>query len=224
MRNETAYGTTHSVTCIPINRDCIFNTWAGQYNRLVYPAIFLDRDGVLIENRADYVRDWSHVKIFPEAIHALSLATDTNYKIVIVTNQSAVGRGLILQESADEINLRLINLIHHHGGRVDAVYMCPHTPDDDCFCRKPRPGLLLQAARELSLDLQHSWMIGDAWSDLQAGQRAGVRQTILVKTGRGAAQLLQTCPEEITGHLIFDNLLLAIDAIFSRGNAEAFRV
>lgn len=187
----------------------------------MYPAIFLDRDGVLIENRADYVRDWSHVKIFPEAIHALSLATDTNYKIVIVTNQSAVGRGLVLQAHADEINRRLINLIHHRGGQVDGVYMCPHKPDDDCSCRKPRPGLLLQAARELTLDLQHSWMIGDAWSDLQAGQRAGVRQTILLKTGRGAEQLQQPCPEEIAGHLIFDNLLLAFDAIFSMGNPEA---
>ena len=221
MRNETAYPTTDLVACTPINRDRILNTLAGQYNRLMYPAIFLDRDGVLIENRADYVRDWSHVKIFPEAIHALSLATDTNYKIVIVTNQSAVGRGLVLQANADEINRRLINLIHQRGGQVDGVYMCPHKPDDHCFCRKPRPGLLLQAARELSLDLQRSWMIGDAWSDLQAGQRAGVRQTILLKTGRGAEQLLQPYPEEIGSHLIFDNLLLAFDAIFSTGNAEA---
>jgi D-glycero-D-manno-heptose 1,7-bisphosphate phosphatase len=188
----------------------------------VFPAIFLDRDGVLIENRSDYVRDWSHVRIIPEAIHALSLARATNYKIVIVTNQSAVGRGLILQANADEINHRLVNLIHHHGGQVDGVYMCPHKPDDDCLCRKPRPGLLLQAAGELSLNLQRSWMIGDAWSDLQAGQRAGVRHTILLKTGRGAEQLQQPGPEEIAGHLIFDNLPLAFDTIFAIGNVQAF--
>ena len=99
--------------------------------------------------------------------------------------------------------------------------MCPHKPDDGCFCRKPNPGLLLQADKELSVDLQRSWMIGDAWSDLQAGQRAGVRHTILLKTGRGTEQLSQPCPEEIKDHLIFDNLLLAFDAIFSMGNAEA---
>ena len=186
----------------------------------MYPAIFLDRDGVLIENRSDYVRDWSQVKIIPEAIHALSLATARNYKIVIVTNQSAVGRGLVLPENAEEINRRLVNLIHHHGGQVDGVYMCTHKPDDDCFCRKPRPGLLLQAARELSLDLQRSWMIGDAWSDVQAGQRANVRHTILLKTGRGPAQLLQPCPEEITSHLVFDNLPLAFEAIFGIDNAK----
>jgi len=189
----------------------------------MHPAIFLDRDGVLIENRSDYVRDWSQVKIIPEAIHALPRAMARHYTIVIVTNQSAIGRGLVLQANAEEINRRLVNLIHHHGGHVAGVYMCPHKPDNDCFCRKPKPGLLLQAARELSLDLKRSWMIGDAWSDVQAGQRAGVAGSILLKTGRGTEQLLQPCPEEITGHLIFDNLLLAFDAIFSMGNTETIQ-
>jgi D-glycero-D-manno-heptose 1,7-bisphosphate phosphatase len=79
---------------------------------------------------------------------------------------------------------------------------------------------LLQAAKELSLDLQSSWMIGDAWSDMQAGQRAAVRQKILLKTGRGSDQLLQPCPEEVTGHLICDSLPLAFDAIFALDNTS----
>jgi len=187
----------------------------------MHPAIFLDRDGVLIENRSNYVRDWSQVKIIPEAIHALSLTQARNYKIVIVTNQSAIGRGLVRPEKADEINRRLVNLIQHHGGQVDGVYVCPHKPDDDCICRKPKPGLLLQAASELSLDLQRSCMIGDAWSDVQAGQRAGVLHKIILKTGRGPEQLLGPRPEEIAGPLIFDNLPLAFDAIFSIGNTQA---
>ena len=187
----------------------------------MHPAIFLDRDGVLIENRSDYVRDWSQVKIIPEAIYALSLTQARNYKIVIVTNQSAIGRGFVRPEKADEINRRLVNLIQHHGGQVDGVYVCPHKPDDDCICRKPKPGLLLQAARELSLDLQRSCMIGDAWSDVQAGQRAGVLHKIILKTGRGPEQLLGPRPEEIAGPLIFDNLPLAFDAIFSIGNTQA---
>ena len=187
----------------------------------MHRAIFLDRDGVLIENRSDYVRDWSQVRIIPEAIHALSLTPARNYKIVIVTNQSAIGRGLIQPEKADEINRQLFNLIRHHGGQVDGVYVCPHKPDDGCFCRKPKPGLLLQAANELSLDLQRSWMIGDAWSDVQAGQRAGVLQNIILKTGRGTEQLLGPRPEEIAASLIFDNLPLAFDAIFSIDNIQA---
>lgn len=179
------------------------------------PAIFLDRDGVLIENEPEYVRDWSQVKIYSEAIHALSLPGIKNYKVVIVTNQSAVGRGLISLESASEINRLLVNLIHQQGGQVDSVYMCPHAPTDGCFCRKPKPGLLLQAAKDLSLDLQRSWMIGDAWSDVQAGQNAGVQHAVLLKTGRGREELLLPRPENITSHFIFDNIFQAINAIIT---------
>lgn len=186
----------------------------------MFPAIFLDRDGVLIENRSDYVRDWSQVKIYPDTIRALSLSAIKNYKVVIVTNQSVVGRGLISLETADEINSRLVNYILHHGGQIDAVYMCPHKPDDGCSCRKPNPGLLLQAAKELSLDLPRSWMIGDAWSDVLAGQSAGVRLAILLKTGRGREQLLQSRPENVTNHLILDNLTFALDTIFTIDNIQ----
>ncbi len=193
------------------------------YNVPMYPSIFLDRDGVLIENRSDYVRDWSQVKIIPEAIHALSLAPIKKYKVVIVTNQSVVGRGLILLETAQEINQQLINLIRDHGGQIDGVYMCPHQPEDGCSCRKPLPGLLLQAAKDLSLDLQRSWMIGDAWSDVQAGEAAGMRGTILLKTGRGSEQLLQPRLEMVTGNLVFDNLPLAFEAIFTIDNNTAIR-
>ncbi len=181
----------------------------------MYPAIFLDRDGVLIENQPDYVRDWTQVKIIPEAVHALSIAPIKNYKVIIVTNQSAVGRGIILLKTAEEINQRLINLIRDRGGHIDGVYMCPHAPEDGCSCRKPLPGLLLQAAKDLSLDLQHSWMIGDAWSDVQAGEAAGIHGAILLKTGRGAEQLRQAHLETATTNLVFDNLPLALEAIFT---------
>jgi histidinol-phosphate phosphatase family protein len=187
----------------------------------MYPSIFLDRDGVLIENRSDYVRDWSQVKIIPEAVHALSLAPIKKYKVVLVTNQSAVGRGLILLKTAQDINQRLINLIREQGGQIDSVYMCPHAPEDGCSCRKPLPGLLLQAAKDLSLDLQRSWMIGDAWSDVQAGEAAGLRGTILLKTGRGTEQLLQASLEKVRANLVFDNLPLAFEAILSIDNHSA---
>jgi histidinol-phosphate phosphatase family protein len=187
----------------------------------MHPAIFLDRDGVLIENRPNYVRDWSQVSTFPAAILALSRPALKAYKIVIVTNQSAVGRGIISRETADDINNQLVGVIRDQGGRVDAVYMCPHTPEDNCPCRKPKPGLLLQAANELSLDLERSWMVGDAWTDLQAGQSAGVSQSILVTTGRGTEQALQERPKDIAKHLIVENLAQAIDAILARDKKAA---
>jgi D-glycero-D-manno-heptose 1,7-bisphosphate phosphatase len=187
----------------------------------MFPAIFLDRDGVLIENRSDYVREWSQVKIFPEAIKALSRTAIKNYKVVIVTNQSAVGRGIISLDMASEINHRLLKLIHSYGGHVEGIYMCPHKPDDNCSCRKPKPGLLLQAAKELTLNLQRSWMIGDAWSDVRAGQAAGVKQTILVKTGRGRAQLSKFRPDNIPNNLIIENLTRAIDAIITTDKIQS---
>ena len=177
------------------------------------PAIFLDRDGVLIENREDYVRDWSQVVIFPKAIEALSKSVVEKYKIVIVTNQSAVGQNLITIETAREINDKLAIIVKQMGGHVDGIYMCPHIPEDHCLCRKPQPGMLLQAARELSLDLSASWMIGDAWSDLLAGQAAGTRGTIMVKTGRGARQLSLSRPEHIKEHFVFEDVHEAIHAI-----------
>ena len=181
----------------------------------MFPAIFIDRDGVVIENRAEYVLDWSQVSIFPEAIRALTNVAPEKYKIIIVTNQSAVGRGIISMETAVDINDRLIRLIQNMGSRIDGVYLCPHAPEDECNCRKPKPGLLLQAAGELSLDLKRSWMIGDAWSDIQAGQAAGVHMTVMVKTGRGADQLSLPQPKGVTEFLICDTLLQAIETILA---------
>jgi D-glycero-D-manno-heptose 1,7-bisphosphate phosphatase len=184
----------------------------------MFPAIFLDRDGVLIENRANYVRDWSQVKIFPEAIEALSNARLESFKVVIVTNQSGVGRGIIPVETAVGINDRLIDLIHGQGGRLDGAFLCPHGPDDGCNCRKPKPGLLLQAADKLSIDLKRSWMIGDAWSDVQAGLAAGVRGTIIVRTGRGTKQLSMTRPGGVGDYLVCDNLPQALATILDEGS------
>lgn len=185
------------------------------YNKDMFPAIFLDRDGVIIENRSDYVRQWSHVSILPKAIDALSGFQRAGFKIVIVTNQAAVGRGFMTFEDAQTINERLVATIKEHGGWVDGVYMCPHKPEDNCSCRKPLPGLLLQAAHELSLNLGSSWMVGDAWTDLLAGQSAGVEGTILVRTGRGADQLLQNQEREIRPFLICNDVFDALGNILS---------
>ena len=161
----------------------------------MFPAIFLDRDGVIIENRPEYVRSWEDVFIYPQALSALAQASRSRYKIILVTNQSAIGRGIISFQTGVEINDRLVNIIQAAGGRIDGVFMCPHAPEENCDCRKPRPGLFLQAAQALSLDLENSIMIGDALTDLQAAQAAGITRAILVRTGRGAEQAL--LPEAI---------------------------
>lgn len=180
----------------------------------MYPAVFLDRDGVIIENRANYVRSWSDVSIYPQALTALAKLSHTPYKTIIVTNQSAVGRGLISLDEAQAINERLVQEISGAGGRIDRVYMCPHAPDAGCDCRKPKPGLLLRAQRELSLDMSRSLLIGDALSDLFAGDAACVPQVALVRTGRGATQAQLPAASSLGSLRIYDTLSSAVADIF----------
>lgn len=175
------------------------------------PAIFLDRDGVIIENREHYVRSWADVALYPGAIKALSLINDIPLKIVIITNQSAVGRGIISVEEAEDINNRLLAVIEQSGGRIDAVFMCTHAPQQGCDCRKPRPGLILQAASELNLDLQRSFLIGDALSDIEAGKNAGITRNILVRTGRGEKQSHLPAATLIEPFQIFDRFEDAVE-------------
>ncbi len=183
----------------------------------MFPAIFLDRDGVVIENRDNYVRTWDDVLIFPQALKALAKVSDSLYKIVLVTNQSAVGRGLLKLETAEEINRRLVSRIEEAGGRVDGVYLCPHAPVDKCDCRKPKPGLILQAARELDIDLSHSIMIGDAQTDLLAARAAGVGRMALVRSGRGARQESLPRPRKLAPYPVYDSLEDVLDDFLQRG-------
>ena len=176
----------------------------------MHPAVFLDRDGVIIENRASYVLDWSDVKFYPQALDALAKASASPYKFVIVTNQSAVGRGRMTLEKAEELNHRLVAHIEHAGGRIDGVFLCPHAPEANCACRKPEPGLIIQAAEKLCLDLNRSILIGDAISDLLAGQAAGVNRLALVRTGRGLSQKRLPVPNHLKPFVTYNTLTDAL--------------
>lgn len=155
------------------------------------PAIFLDRDGVIIED-AHYLASPEGVQLVAgsaEAIHALNRA---GWPVIVVTNQAGVGRGLFPESAVDAVHARLRVLLTAYGARVDRFYYCPHHPAAElegyrreCACRKPRPGMLRTAAVELGLDLARSWMIGDRETDLAAGAAVGAR-TVLVRTGYGA--------------------------------------
>lgn len=178
------------------------------------PALFLDRDGVIIENRQDYVRSWSDVSIYHQALKALEKISPTKFKIILITNQSAIGRGFISQETALSINARLLLEIQNSGGRIDDIFMCPHTPQDLCNCRKPEPGLILEASLKHAIDLPKSVLIGDALSDIIAGQQAGIKDNILVRTGRGSVQASLLLASQIPEFRIFDTLYKALEATF----------
>jgi D-glycero-D-manno-heptose 1,7-bisphosphate phosphatase len=172
--------------------------------------VFLDRDGVILEDRDGYVRSWDEARIYPEALEALLALAGTDRKVIVITNQAGVGHGLLSPETAEEINRRLVSAIRRAGGRVDGVYMCPHTPDQGCSCRKPQPGLILQAAGEHRINLAASLLIGDALSDLRAGRNAGVGQVALVRSGRGRAQLRLDEAGELAPFAVYDTLAQAV--------------
>jgi D-glycero-D-manno-heptose 1,7-bisphosphate phosphatase len=151
------------------------------------PAVFLDRDGVLNENRADYVRSWEQVVILSGVLEAMQRLAASPFVVVVVTNQSAVGRGLLAVETLAAINQGIAWEVQQVGGHIDALYACPHTPEDGCDCRKPRPGMLLHATQDLAIDLARSFLVGDAISDMEAALAAGC-QPVMVRTGRGRKQ------------------------------------
>jgi len=174
------------------------------------PAIFVDRDGVLIKNRHDYVRNVEQAEIYAGALEALAKVSHSNYRVVIVTNQSGVGRGLIDMEEAEAINRQLVIETQKAGGRIDAVCMCVHTPEQECNCRKPKPGLIFHAANLLGIDLTNSVMIGDALTDLEAGRAAGVGRVALVRTGRGNEQVGELQSNDRDNAYIFEDLQSAL--------------
>ncbi len=178
------------------------------------PALFLDRDGVFIENRANYVQSWEDVEFFPEALAALARIREVPYKIIVVTNQSAVGRGIMSLETAVQLNNRILERVRRENGRIDASYLCPAKPGTNDPCRKPQPGMLLQAAQEHNLDLSQSYMIGDALTDIQAGQAAGVKQAILLLTGRGQAQADLPLAKKLPPFATFPALADALNFLF----------
>jgi len=135
------------------------------------PALFLDRDGTLIVDTG-YPRDPALVEVLPGAIEALR-ELQRDYALVIISSQSGIGRGLITEAEARAVHDRVIELFARGGVTFAGAYYCPHLPDAGCPCRKPAPGLLLDAARELGLDLAPSVMIGDKVSDVEAGRAAG---------------------------------------------------
>ena len=152
------------------------------------PAVFLDRDGT-INRDVGYLSTPKKLALFRGTSEAISLLSRAGYKVIVVSNQSGVGRGFISKETVKCINLRLEKMLAERGARIDAFYICPHHPDDGCSCRKPRTGLIKKAARDFGLDLSRSYIIGDKLTDIEMGRRARLKESILVLTGMGRKEL-----------------------------------
>jgi D-glycero-D-manno-heptose 1,7-bisphosphate phosphatase len=156
------------------------------------PAVFLDRDGVIIEE-VHYLSEVRQVRLLPGAARAIAQVNRLGVPVIVVTNQAGVARGKFPEERVHEAHAYLDLLLHRHGARIDRYLYCPHHPEAAvpsyrvaCACRKPKPGMLQQAVTELALDPTRSLLVGDKLSDLQAGAATGCA-TILVRTGHGLA-------------------------------------
>ena len=180
------------------------------------PAIFLDRDGVINRNRPDHVKTWAEFDFLPGVLPALRRLALLEWPVVVISNQAIVGRGLVSRQTLDVINARMVRTVQSVGGRIDRVFYCPHRPEEKCTCRKPQPGLLLQAAEQMKLDLARSFFVGDAESDVMAAKAAGCRP-VLVKTGRGVGQMALLRQDHVMGYYLAEDLSEAIDWILGPG-------
>lgn len=151
------------------------------------PAIFLDRDGVINEHRPDYVKSIEEFQLLPDVPHYLRQLQDIGFKLIIITNQSAVNRGLISPRQLYVIHNFLVQELSRYKCHIADIFYCPHRPDENCECRKPKIKMFLEAAKEHSIDLSNSWVIGDNETDVEPGKKIGCN-TIKIKTNNSLRQ------------------------------------
>lgn len=168
------------------------------------PAVFLDRDGTLIAEK-NYLCRPEDVEIFPGAGRALKQLQDAGFKLFIVSNQSGVGRGYFTLAEVDRVNEHLCRELAHDGVRIEKIYIAPEAPGQPSRGRKPSPQFLFDARDEFGLDLGQSFMVGDKLIDLECGWNAGVKKSILVRTGYGAKQEAEAT-DKLSSAVIMDGL------------------
>lgn len=176
-------------------------------------AVFLDRDGTLIEE-AGYLDRLERLIFFPYTVDAVRVLNQAGFLVVVVTNQAGIARGIVKESFLPQAHAYIDDRLHAGGARVDGYYFCPHHPEavipkfrQACVCRKPQPGMLFRAAADLDIDLSRSFVVGDRWHDLEAGQTVGAR-ALLVRTGYGRTE--EAAPKaSVTPTAIVDNVMEA---------------
>ena len=177
-------------------------------------AIFVDRDDTLMVD-VEYCADPDLVQLLPGVAEGLRSLRQAGYRVVVVTNQSGIGRGYFDTETLQRVNNRLREDLRREGADYDALYYCPHAPEEDCQCRKPKPGLLLRAASELDIDLASSYTLGDRDLDVKAGKAAGTKTILVSRTNH-----LEKSGSDPLADFIASNLADAAKFILSRSRTR----
>lgn len=170
-------------------------------------AVFLDRDGTINEE-VNYLSKIKQIKILPTVPSAIKLLNENDFLVIIITNQSGIARGYFTEKELEGINSHLVNELSKNGAKINGIFICPHHPDSQCDCRKPKTGLLKEAADEFDLDLSSSYMVGDKYTDLKTGINEGCK-TILVKTGYGKGEAEKIGGWDFKPDLVAEDLLEA---------------
>lgn len=160
------------------------------------PAIFLDRDGIINRHRSDHVKHLNEFEILRDVPHYLKKLRNLGFKLIIITNQSAINRGLTTLEEVKKIHEFLVKELRKYDCHIDDIYLCPHRPDENCDCRKPKTKLFLEAAEEHDIDLARSWVIGDSEIDVNAGNRIGCK-TIKLDTNTSLEKALKIITRDL---------------------------
>lgn len=174
--------------------------------------VLLDRDGVINHDSDEFIKSPEQWLPIEGSLEAIALFTEHGYKVVVITNQSGLARGLLDAAALEKIHAKMQRMAAEKGGKIDAIYFCPHGPDDGCSCRKPKPGLLETFAADNNVNLSGIAFIGDSLRDLQAAQAAGA-SPILVKTGKGRKTLTENPNLDIP---VFESLYDAAKHLTSR--------
>ncbi len=177
-------------------------------------AVFLDRDGVIIRKapEGEYITGWSEVEFLPGSVDAIRTLHRYGFKVIVVTNQRGVATGKIKLSSLEDIHARMRTVIAENGAVISAIDYCPHNTSDDCDCRKPKPGMLLRAAKAHGLSLSKCWMVGDTATEIEAGNRAGCKTALIgaYPESNGSNALPDLCEQ---------SLELAVNRILQLENA-----
>jgi D-glycero-D-manno-heptose 1,7-bisphosphate phosphatase len=152
---------------------------------LLKQVVFLDRDGVINRDSSDYIKSWEEFVFLPNSLEALKILTRKGCTLIVITNQSVIHRKWVSPEALAQMHLRMKSAVAAHGGKITDIFVCPHTPEEGCLCRKPKPGLIRQACQKYAIDISDAVMVGDSAKDILCGIAAGCGRTILVQTGNG---------------------------------------
>jgi len=171
-------------------------------------AVFLDRDGTMAADVL-YCNCPEDFELFPTTAKAIKLLSEHSYKIIVVTNQSGIARGYFTEETLGRIHQKMLSQLSEEGTQIDGIYYCPHHPDDNCECRKPKPKMVLQAADEHDIDLKRSFVVGDKPQDIQLGRNVGSR-TILIPSPPGENEP-EPCSPDYTAADLYQAALWIIE-------------